>query len=146
MSSMDDFFKSRKTGMTPREASKSEGSIPKGMVERKIYGNYHDMSATIANAQIANPNDPDNSNYDQHKIFESLERNAEMLVVTNDNPLGGATLFAIISHSGGQHFSQERPIYPQEMKTFYNVYEMRLRSPSQGSPYRVTEYDLHSMM
>ena len=144
--SMDDFFKGKQTKMNAKEASKSEGSIPKGPVEKKVYGNYYDTSNTITTAQLTNPNDPDGPNYNREPIYEALERNAEEIQVSNDNPIGGAILYVISSHSGRQGFSRERPIYPMQTKTFYNIYEIRLRSPVADSPYRVSEYDTQPNM
>jgi len=142
MSSMDGFFKAKKTGITANEASKSDKSRPEGDTKVRKYRNYYDINGTITTAQTTDPNDQDNANYNQEQIFVSLERNAETLYVTND---GKDTLFVIVSHEGGQNFARERPIYPGEMKTIYNVYEIRLRSPTQGLPYRVSEYRLYAL-
>ncbi len=141
---MDEFFEGNMNKKLPKDKSRSEGSLPIGTVEKKVYGNYYDIDNTITTASLTDPNDPDNSSYNVEQIFVSLERNAEVIYVSNDNPIGGAILYVISSHSGRQGFSRERPIYPQQSKEFYNIYEIRLRSPSVGSPYRVTEYNITS--
>jgi hypothetical protein len=128
----------------PNYNSRSDASKSKGLLEEEIYNNYYDMSNTITTVQSDDPNDPDHPNYNQERIFESLERNAPFLWVTNDDAIGGATLFVIPSHKGGQHFSRERPIYPQQFKVYKNIYELRLRSTSQIA-YRVSEYQLGSI-
>lgn len=142
MSDMGDFFKAKKTSTTPMEASKSDKARPEGNVSHLKYRNYYDVNSTITTAQATDPNDQDNANYNQEQIFVALERNAETLHVCND---GIDDIFAIVSHEGGQNFARERPIYPGEMKTFYNVYEIRLRSPTAGTAYRVTEYNIEAM-
>lgn len=139
---MEQFFRHPKTKDSALDQSRSEKSRPEGDTKTKRYRNYYDIDNTITTAQSTNPNDPDHSNYNREQVFVSLERNAERLTVTNDAPLGGATLFVIVSHSGGTEFSRERPIYPHNKKTYYNVYEIRLRSTTSGLPYRVTEYDI----
>ena len=118
---------------------KGQKAFPKGLIERKIYDNYYDSNNTITNIQLTNPNDEDHPNYNRERIFESLERNAELLYVAND---GIYTMYAIASHAGGQSFTRERPIYPGEIKLYYNIYEIRLRCETAGNPYRVTEYDI----
>ena len=142
MANMDEFFKAKKTGMSANEASKSDKARPEGDVEIKRYRNYYDVSNTITTAQATDPNDQDNANYNQEQVFVSLERNAEKVWVINDVAEQGATLFVIVSHEGGQNFARERPIYPQQFKVYYNVYELRLRSATQGLAYRVTEYEV----
>jgi len=139
MSNMDTFFKAKKTGQSANEASKSDKARPEGDVEVKRYRNYYDISDTITTAQATDPHDEDNANYDQERVFEALERNAEKITVSND---GSDTLFVIASHEGGQNFSRERPIYQGENKIYFNIYELRLRSPTAGLAYRVTEYPI----
>lgn len=121
----------------PKDISKSEKAKPEGLSERKKYRNYYDVNGTITVAQTTNPNDEDNIGYNRERIFEVLERNAEIIYVAND---GVETLWVIVSHQGGQNFSRERPIYPGDVKEFYNVYELRLRSATVSLPYRVAEY------
>lgn len=123
---------------------KGRETIPTGDIEIQEYTNYYDVSDTIATAGANDPNDFDSVLYNRERIYQILGRNAKKLTVTNDVALGGAALFVIISHEGAIGFSGETPIYPQERKIYYNVHELRLRSPTQGLPYRVTEYDIHS--
>lgn len=139
---MDKFFRTEQTQESIKDKSKNENDISKGVLEKQKYGNYYDINNTISVAQATNPNDPDVVTYNREEVYVSLQRNAEYIIVSNDNPIGGAILYVIPSHTGKQGFSRERPIYPQEAKTFYNIYEIRLRSPIIGSPYRITEYNL----
>ena len=122
-----------------RSLAPLEKKLPEGKIEIRKYRNYYDVNNTITTAQAANPNDEDHPNYNRERVFEVLERNAETIRVTND---GNDTLYIIVSHEGGQNFSRERPIYAGDIKEFYNVYELRLRSPTAGLPYRVTEYKI----
>lgn len=119
--------------------AKSATSLPKGQVSSKVYGDYYDVSKTITTAGASDPNDFDSTVYNREEIFKTVERNAERLLVKND---GGATLYVITSHIGGLSYSKEVPIYPGELKVYYNIYEIRLRSPTSGTAYRVMEYDL----
>lgn len=129
----------KKSGVSAKELSKSDKAHSEGIVERLKYRNYYDINDTITTAQIIDPHDEDYPTYNRERVFESLERNAEILYVAND---GTDTLFVIVSHQGGQNFAKERPIYPGDVKEFYNIYELRLRSPKQYLPYRVTEYEI----
>lgn len=142
MDSMTEFFKEKKTGISAQEAGRSQRSKAKGIIESKIYGNYYDINDTIDVAQATNPNDEDHECYNQEKIFEVLERNADILYVSND---GADTLYVIVSHEGGQNFVRERPIYSGEIKVYLNVYELRLRCATINNEYRVSEYKLSSI-
>lgn len=142
--SMDNFF--RNTNQEKIESlsdkstdAKSETSIPKGLVQSKVYGDYYDVSNTITVASSADPNDFDSAVYNRERIFEVLERNAERLLVKND---GSDILYVVSTHIGGLSFSREVPIYPGEAKIYYNIYELRLRSSTEGLTYRVTEYNI----
>lgn len=117
-------------------------AIPKGYLYITRYANYYDVSHTIDVAGSENPNDFDSPVYNTERIFESLQRYAEYVEVAND---GTDNLYVVISHGGRTNFSQETPIFPGETKIYYNVYELRLRSPTQGLPYRVTEYDINNV-
>lgn len=117
-------------------------AIPKGELYITKYSNYYDVFHTIETAGPTDPNDFDSPVYNSERIFESLQRYAEYIEVAND---GTDNLFVIVSHGGRTNFSQETPIFPGETKIYYNVYELRLRSPIQGLPYRVTEYDINNV-
>lgn len=121
-----------------QELQTSESIIPDCVCVRK-YENYYDVSNTINVASSQNPEDPDSPVYNRERIYEILGRTSELLEVTND---GKDTLFIIVSHEGTVEFSKEARIFPGETKTYFNVYELRLRSPSQGLFYRVSEYDI----
>jgi len=138
--SMNNFFnRSRKDQYKHSTDVKSETSIPKGIVKSKVYGDYYDVANTITLAGAADPFNFESNLYNREEIFKVLERNAEKILVKND---GGDTLFVTISHIGGLSYSKETPIYSGELKVYYNVYEIRLRSPTAGTAYRVMEYDL----
>jgi len=120
--------------------AKSSTSIPKGTVKSKVYGDYYDISDTIDTALASDPNNFDDAAYNRERIFVDKERLAERVLVSND---GTDTLFVVISHSSELSMSKEVPIYTGEIKTYYNVYEIRLRSPTAGTAYRVMEYELN---
>lgn len=137
MENMDKFFGGKKDKSTD---SKSSESIPDGTISTKKYRNYYDVSNTISTAGASNPNDFDSPVYNRERIFVDEERYAEKLLVSND---GTDTLFVVVSHSSELSMSQEVPLYPGEVKIYYNVYEVRLRSPTEGNAYRVMEYELY---
>lgn len=119
--------------------AKSWEAISRGTLDVRRYANYYDVHGTIDVAAASDPNDFDSAVYNVERIYESLERYAEIIYVTND---GTDNLYAIVSHGGRTRFSTEAPIYPGESKCYLNTYEIRLRSPTAGLPYRVTEYCL----
>ncbi len=136
---------------THQYKSRSDAAKPQGDLKQEIYDLYYDIDNTITSALDTTPPggrilDPDNTNYNQERIFEYCERNVAYLYVANNAPIGGAIIYVICSHKGDvAHFTKERPIYPQQTKTFMNVYELRLRSPVARTPYQVSEYDLESL-
>jgi len=139
---MDNFFSTTQNIESLSDKStdaKSSTSISRGTVKSKVYGDYYDVSDTIDTALASDPNNFDDAAYNREEIFKVLERNAEKLLVKND---GGDTLFTTITHIGGLSYSKEVPIYPGEFKIYYNVYEIRLRSPTATTAYRVMEYHL----
>lgn len=85
--------------------------------------------------------------YQRERVHDVLKtRNAPRCTVIND---GDATIF-VISTVNGRKWSPETPILPYEARTFFNVWELRIRSPTvgvitttpfHGGVYRVTEFD-----
>lgn len=119
--------------------------VDRGKLEKRRYDNYYNVQNAI---QVAGPIDPldfDNPVYNRERIFEHMERNADILYALNTQPLGGAQLFVIESHKSMIGFSNEVPIDPQQQKEFHNIYELRLRSPLQGLVYRVSSYPVGSI-
>lgn len=129
-------------GFTKLLDQKGYPAISSGTAHHKRYENYYDVYHTITTAGPTDPNDFDSPLYNTERIFEELERYSDIIFVCNN---GTDTLFIIVSHGGRTNFSQETPIFPGEVKTYYNVYEIRIRSPTAGLPYRITEYDLASV-
>ena len=151
---MDDFFRndaseiniSVKQNRTSKVKTLSNSkiqtlaSLPGDVVASKIYDDYYDVSSTITTAGATNPNDFDSAIYNRETIAIDKGRIAERVLIKND---GTDTLFLVISHTGGLAFSAEVPLYDGESKIYYNVHEIRLRSPTQGNAYRVMEYELN---
>lgn len=85
--------------------------------------------------------------YQRERVRDLLKtRNAPRCTVIND---GNATIY-VISSINGRKWSPETPILPYEARTFFNVWELRIRSPTKGDltttpfnggVYRVTEFD-----
>ncbi len=81
--------------------------------------------------------------YDRIRVFDSMERKCDITII-ND---GSDSLYFIINRNGIDHeeemWSQaEIMIYPGEAWKIYNVYELRIRSETQGNKYRITEDDI----
>ncbi len=90
--------------------------------------------------------DRDIPGYDRIRIFDTCERISPRLSLINDGP---DIIYAIlcrdghIKNKGDESWSEsEILIYPGEKWTFFDVYELRVRSPTQGNKYRVTEDDI----
>ncbi len=107
------------------------------VIASRTYNEYYDVSNTITTAGATDPNNFDSPVYNREQLSINEGRNAERVLVKND---GNGTLYLVISHTGGLSYSAEVPLYAGESKIYYNVYELRLRSPTQGNAYRVTEY------
>jgi len=116
---------------------KSRQAMEEGTAMVYKYRNYYDVTNTIKKAGPIDPQDFDSPVYNSERIFEVLERYSDILYLIND---GIEPLFCVISHEGRTNFSKESIILPGEVKQYYNTYELRLRSPTVGHPYRVTEY------
>lgn len=87
--------------------------------------------------------------YQKEEIYNKLKRIAPKVTIINDTKStdGNGTLYVIVTQDGSS-WSNETPILFGEARTFYNVWELRLRSPAAGNlttliggVYRVTEYD-----
>lgn len=72
---------------------------------------------------------PPASGYQAERIYGTLNRKAPKLAVIND---GTANLF-VISTSDGHNWSSEVTILTGEGRMFYDVFEIRLRSPTAGN-------------
>lgn len=87
---------------------------------------------------------PASEGYQRERIHDVTKRNAPKATVIND---GTVTIFVITSPNG-RKWSPPTPILPGEARTFFNVWELRLRCATVGNlnlftggVYRVTEYD-----
>jgi len=101
---------------------------------------YYDVANTITTAAATDPRDFDSPVYNKEDIYLIKGRYAEKIIVKND---GFIPLYVIIAHgSSTTSFSKEVPVYSGEIKTYYHVYALRLRSSVAGHQYRVMEYDL----
>ena len=92
----------------------------------------------IANAITGTPG------YQVESIYNTLHRISPKITVIND---GSDTLF-VITTSDSTNWSTEAAILVGEARTFFNVWELRIRSPAAGVAatltggiYRVTEFE-----
>jgi len=133
------------------EISKSPGIAP------RLENEYYNTPQTVI--QVATPNPPagiildpamisnpvtGTPGYQVEGIFTQLQRKSPRVTVIND----GTSILYAITTSDSSTWSQEAPILIGEARTFFNVWELRLRSPTAGNLtlgtggiYRVTEYD-----
>lgn len=99
--------------------------------------------------QISDPN-TGATGYQREKVFEQLNRISKRITIIND----GSTDIFVIASNNGQTWSLEAPIRIGEARTFFDVYELRVRGPVvgdltpptagilfSGGVYRITEYD-----
>lgn len=112
-------------------------------VEVKIRPRYYDHTATISNA-VPNVIPAEDPLYNKEEIYKFTRRHADKVWVIND---GAANLYIRYSSGvdGVESFSDENLIYPGDYKVYYNVFELRLRSPLAGLPYRVSEYEIQRL-
>lgn len=94
---------------------------------------------TLSNAVSNEPNidDISTTGYTQELIFPILKRLSPELYFIN---LGPGTIFLRVSKDG-TNFSVQSPVFEGEVKTFYDVFELRLRSPTANTQYIITEYE-----
>lgn len=138
---MDDFFNKTKRDKLLRYTDQpGREDVRREDIKVRRYGEYYNVSNTIATAGATDPLDFDSPTYNRERVFEHLEHNAEIIYAVNTQPLGGVQLFVIESHKSMIGFSNEVAIDPQQQKAYYNVYELRLRSPLQGLVYRISSY------
>lgn len=126
-------------GEIHKEAMLGHRNVPKGIAHSEIRGRYYDVTHTINNATANDPGDADAQGYDEENVYDTIQRRADKVRVVND---GADDLFVRVSHDGMNTFSPENTIYPGDKKEYYNVYALRLRSPTAGLPYRVSEYNI----
>ena len=76
--------------------------------------------------------------YTQVLVHDIMRRNSNKLNVINDGP---NTLYVRASDDGKKFSQIEVAILFGEARTFFNVYELRTRSPDASNQFRITEYD-----
>jgi len=84
--------------------------------------------------------DKDIPGYDRIRVFDSMEKTCDITII-NDGP---DSIYFIVNRNGIDHeeemWSQaEIMLYPGEAWEIFDVYELRIRSETQGTKYRITE-------
>jgi len=94
---------------------------------------------TLTNAVLTEPliDDVSATGYTQEQVFSILKRLSPELYFIN---LGPGTVFLRVSKNGSE-FSLQSPVFEGEVKTYYDVFEVRLRSPTALTQYIITEYE-----
>jgi len=95
---------------------------------------------TLSTAVASTPSydDVSTTGYTQLKVNTVLERNAPKLFVLN---IGPGALYIRSSRNGNSFTEQESIIYESGVKVFYDIYELRLRTPIANTKYIATEFD-----
>jgi len=107
--------------------------------------NYPQTTVTVATP--VRPADPDvlaaggAAGYDRIIIFHELNRLSPKCWVINDGVEQAAPILYAISTSDGIKWSGESEILSHEFRAFFNVHEIRVRSPSATTRYRTSEYE-----
>lgn len=110
-----------------------------GVVLPRKYNEYYDVFHFIRVAGPVDPNDFDSPVYNRENVHDALHRNSDILNIANR---GNDFMFIRISHRGTTDFSRETPVFPNTVRTLFNVFELRVRSPTAGLPYSVSEYGI----
>lgn len=94
---------------------------------------------TLTNAVLNEPiiDDVSATGYTQEQIFSILQRLSPELYFINFGP---GTVFLRVSKNGSE-FSLQSPVFEGEVKTYYDVFEVRLRSPTAQTQYLITEFE-----
>jgi len=109
------------------------------------YLNYPQAAITAATA--LRPTDPDViavagvAGYDRIIVFHELNRLSPKCWVINDGGVQAGSILYAIATSDGIKWSGESEILEHESRAFFNVYEIRVRSPDITLNYRATEYE-----
>lgn len=117
------------------------------IINRKFpyFINYPQTTVTVATA--VRPVDPDvlavggAAGYDRIVIFHELNRLSPKCWVINDGTEQAAPILYAIATSDGIKWSGESEILDHEFRAFFNVHEIRVRSPLATTRYRTTEYE-----
>lgn len=110
-------------------------------VETKIRPRYYDHTSTITNA-VPNPIPAEDPLYNKEELNRYTRRNIDKLWVVNDSETADLFVRYTSSEEGLESFSDENVIHPKDLKVYFNVFELRLRSPLAGLPYRVAEFEI----
>ena len=76
--------------------------------------------------------------YTQVLVHDIMRRNSNRLSIINDGP---GALYVRASDDGNKFSQIEIALLFGEARTFFNVYELRIRSPDATNQFRATEYD-----
>jgi len=94
---------------------------------------------TLTNAVVNEPliDNVSATGYTQEQIFSILQRLSPELYFINFGP---GTVFLRVTKNGSD-FSLQSPVFEGEVKTYYDVFEIRLRSPTANTQYLITEFE-----
>lgn len=103
-------------------------------------GTYDSGLRTLSYAVTSKPEIdntiPSNGGYKRDRVYENLGRVSPLIYVANYGP---GAIYTISSHDGNSFTSNESVMYEGGIKVFYNVYELRTRSPIANTKYSVSE-------
>lgn len=118
------------------------------IINRKFPYFINYPQATVTVATPVRPADPDviavggAAGYDRIVIFHELNRLSPKCWVMNDGDgAQGSPILYAVATSDGMKWSGESEILTHEFRAFFNVHEIRVRSPGATTRYRTTEYE-----
>lgn len=95
----------------------------------------------LPNAVLTIPTE-DNTNpvtgYTRIVVYDILDRTSPELYFLNQGP---GTIFVRLSKNGKSFSESESVMFEGESKTFYDVYELRIRTATANTEYRVSEFE-----
>lgn len=122
-----------------------------------VFGTYYNKPETpiLVGTAFVPPFDrisnvpPGTPGYQREAVWDTLNRLSKRITIIND----GTTDIFVIASNDGKAWSLEAPIRIGEARTFFDIYELRIRGPVagdvntaignlfSGGVYRITEYD-----
>lgn len=107
------------------------------LVDLKFDTGLQNLPNAITAVPIVDNTDP-TTGYTRILVYEILNRTSPELYFLNQGP---GTIFIRMSKNGKTFSESESVIFEGEVKTFYDVYELRIRTTTTDTNYRVSEFE-----
>lgn len=113
-------------------------TITKPLIEANIEKKEVKMVDEINNKVFDETFVSTETTYVSHNISDFLSHNAENITIKND----GAGEIYIQYSPNGKYFSNEAILYETESKIYTNVSQLKVRTPSTGVKYRISNFEI----